>query len=75
MTKIHDEAVLHSCLECLLRIPRAGQACLAAIWRLFTFIETAHRRRSMMQKKTAFSTSTKALKAFPDYLRTAAKWQ
>jgi hypothetical protein len=49
--------------------------CLAAIWRLFTFIETAHRCRSMMQKKTAFSTSTKALKAFPDYLRTAAKWQ
>jgi len=49
--------------------------CLASIWRLFTFIETAHRCRSMMQKKTAFSTSTKALKAFPDYLRTAAKWQ
>jgi len=44
--------------------------CLAAIWRLFAFIETAHRCRSMMQK-TAFSTAPKALKAFPDYLRVA----
>jgi hypothetical protein len=38
--------------------------CLAAIWRLYAFIETAHRSRSMMQKKTAFSTSTEGIKSF-----------
>jgi hypothetical protein len=43
--------------------------CLAAIWRLFAFIETAHRCRSMMPKKQPSVRAPKALKAFPDYLR------
>jgi len=38
--------------------------CLTAIWRLSAFIETAHRCRSMMQKKTAFGTSTQGIKSF-----------
>jgi hypothetical protein len=36
---------------------------LAAIWRFFAFIEAAHRCRSMMKKKTAFSMSTEGVKS------------